>query len=121
MSVKSWLRRYYPIPADKVSKRDALTHSRRKWEGARVENLRKHGLTGPPITFNGDTCALCLHYNHDNGCSGCPLSMVREGVACDERSAGENVSPYTLWDGDRNPTPMLILLDAALARFTRKT
>lgn len=43
MSLITWKAKFYPEPANaRMSKRDALLHSLRKWEGLTKENLKKH-------------------------------------------------------------------------------
>lgn len=93
MSLKSWLDAFYPIPADEVSKEDALEHSIRKWKGLLPVNLAKHQVlyrweevqsrdeSGLPISAS--SCALCRHwYDADSGCPECPL--VKAGHICCE-------------------------------------
>ncbi len=45
MSLESWKKEFYPTRAADVKTLDeALTHTERKWEGLRPENLERHGL-----------------------------------------------------------------------------
>ena len=92
MSKKTWLREFYPTPADRFSPDNDLPHtaletvrhSLRKWEGLTKENLDKHGLFRSPfgsdtllwrrddtelgaydekvITVNSTSCSLCMKY-----------------------------------------------------------
>lgn len=123
MSLKTWKAEFYPKPASRVSKKDALAHSLQKWEGLKNANLKKHGVEsyGREITSadnNGldideHSCALCKHYA-DLDCFGCPIYKVR-GMRCDEdeNGIGGDNSPYVLFTTRNNPLPMLRLLKAA--------
>lgn len=97
MSLKSWLDEFYPVPASKVSKEDALEHSIQKWKGLLPDNLKKHNVAyrGEEILscditdivqsfmFTASSCALCKHwYDGDSGCPECPL--VKAGHICCE-------------------------------------
>ena len=114
MSKETWIAEFYPIPADKVPAEDALDHSIRKWEGALAENLEKHGLEQPPVTFDSDSCALCLHYfSGTPECGRCPLFIVRENVRCDREGSHEKVSPFGQYMYGANPRPMLAWLKKA--------
>lgn len=117
MSKKSWLEEYYPVPADQVAEKDAVAHTRRKWEGLLPENLKKHGLSDPPIDVDTTTCALCVHYYHHpmlgqeyRSCTRCPLANARGGVPCDRCRTEEHEAPYHAWSGYEDPTPMIQLL-----------
>ena len=97
MSLKTWLDEFYPIPAAKVSKEDALEHSIRKWKGLLPENLEKHQVVYQweelqsqneeeliqPLPISSSSCALCQHwYDDESGCPECPL--VKAGNNCCE-------------------------------------
>ena len=43
MSLTTWKKEFYPVPAKKMPLRKALEHSILKWRGALPGNLRKHG------------------------------------------------------------------------------
>lgn len=46
MSVKTWRDEFMPINASaKMTRREAVLHSIRKWEGLSPKNLRKHEIT----------------------------------------------------------------------------
>ena len=36
MSLKSWKAEFYPVTASRVSKKNALEHSLKKWEGLKL-------------------------------------------------------------------------------------
>jgi hypothetical protein len=132
MSVHTWKAQfYYPdaevyageIPSNEVNLR-ATEHSIIKWEGLRKENLRKHKvrklaqdnrtLTDGVNYFTaggGSDCALCL-VNRES-CRTCPLWESRDGVACDQPAADEEVDPYEAWVGWSDPEPMIKALYAA--------
>jgi len=88
MSLKTWKKEFYPIPADKCPKSKAIAHSLQKWTGALKKNLKKHGCfiaatsvddDDDRLLFGIDTCAACQHYLHgDRDCSECPLYIVRD-------------------------------------------
>lgn len=123
MSLESWKEEFYKTPAEGVKKGKALDHSLRKWEGLKKGNLRKHGVglesgsvfdqDGGCLDIDGNTCALCFHYNRSfrNGCEGCPLVIVRNGEGCD---SGKDHPYGKFLDGD--PLPMLRLLRKAKGR-----
>lgn len=122
MSLQSWKKEFYPVPADEVYKKGALAHSLQKWMGLTKEALRKHGLrhkevggvsaiidkSGHRLLIDSTSCALCLWYP---GCSGCPIQDVR-GERCDREKGGHR-TPYDWWTKKYNPRPMLALLKRA--------
>lgn len=136
MSFQSWCKEFYPVPAERVSKRQALAHSIRKWTGLLRSNLRKHGI-GPTgwwsafdtigaddgeLLVNSDSCALCIHHHLNNNppCRRCPLALVRDGVPCDTRRDDEDDPPYSRFLDTGDARPMLRWLRAA-ARAESKT
>jgi hypothetical protein len=134
MSIESWKAEFYPVPADEVPVDQAITHSLRKWEGLRKENLDRHELTrirrritsrsGSEFRVDGSSCALCHRYlvdgdgdAYDVSCDDCPLSIERDGVACDNLFNNEEVSPWNEFDEKGNPEPMIFWLNAAQAKI----
>jgi len=123
MSIKTWKKEFYPVPASRVSKKNALAHSLRKWEGLKKSNLKKHGVKYDKLFFVGikddlerllidaTTCALCHHYL-DNRCVDCPLYAVI-GKSCDDNGWREGGSPYTDFVDFGKASPMLRLLKKA--------
>src|SRR4030042_366937 len=121
MSLKTWKKEFYPIPANKVKKSDALDHSIKKWEGLTKSNLEKHHVTfysdfsghgiiarnGDCLAVNGYTCALCSKYD-DNDCFNCPLCIYL-GSPCDNLPG----SPYKIFANTKNPLPMINALKKA--------
>lgn len=117
-----WKREFYPTdvttPRTQIS---ATRHSIQKWKGATPENLKKYGLSSPPIAFDSRACALCeLYQGPDEGddCTHCPLFIARSGVRCDEKMPGEERSPYSEYCDKRNIEPMRKWLDEALLVVT---
>lgn len=119
MSIESWLKEFYPLKASEVPEGAALLHSLKKWTGFREKSLRRHRVTlfgetledtkGHCFTISGDTCSLCVHYQKDSLCFGCPLYKARGGHACDDTTGpGGSIYDKFLWNGD--PEPMIRLL-----------
>ena len=95
----TWLEKYYPVPANKVSVEGALSASILKWEGLQADVLLAYGLTlrrrhvydaddQEVLTIDSETCGLCVHHISSD-CAGCPLKE-HLGRKCD---AGGD-SPY---------------------------
>lgn len=104
MSIKSWKEEFYPIPASRVRKKDAIDHSIKKWEGLSPENLSKHELTYNFHTImscnedyfclGGNSCALCTRYcTADLYCEKCPLYKINGDVRCDHINK-DNINLY---------------------------
>ena len=106
MSLATWKKKYYPVEASKVSKRDALAHSIRKWRGLYPSVLKRYGLErtdnyisemhGHMMFIDEESCALCRHFIDDT-CMACPLAIARGGMPCDHMNARESRSPYGKW------------------------
>ena len=128
MSAKSWLKKFYPIPANKTRKSEALDHSILKWRGLQDSHLQKHGLyrdyqtvrdlnaDAEVLKVNARTCALCVHFfgqTTAKHCTKCPLFISRNGVKCDDYdSLKDQFSIYAdFLCGD--PKPMLAALKKA--------
>lgn len=119
MSLKTWKEEFYPVSANKVSKQDALEHSIKKWEGLRLENLKRHGLiqnrraitedrSFAYFNIDSDSCALCQHYAGKNSCIGCPLYHIRHNTKCDVRNFEISVDAvYHEFVNNENPEPMI--------------
>ena len=112
MSRRSWLLEFYPVPASKVPKDQAIAHSLKKWLGLLPRNLKRYGLKTAPLRIDSSTCALCHHYIFTVGCRNCPLTLVR-GAPCDVPLNWEHQSPYQAWRLKQDPDPMIALLKAA--------
>jgi hypothetical protein len=128
MTLKTWKLEFYPKPANRVAKRDALAHSLRKWEGLREENLERHEVfrrgsyvwsEGVELRIDGNSCALCEHFLRVKEvmrmCSSCPLARARGGVSCDNlRDGHERMSPWAAWANRKDPEPMIAALQKAV-------
>lgn len=111
MSLDTWKAEFYPVPADSVPESDTLSHSLRKWEGLRKENLEKHGLQADVGGFHIDssTCALCQHYLKSGWCYPCPIStMGGYSVNCDDE--------YRIWVFEKDPEPMITRIKNAISK-----
>lgn len=132
MSLSTWKEKYYPIPANKTEREEALDRSIGKWEGLTETALKKHGLEvidgdlreieDPAEIFDidSDSCALCWHYYEEPDlphCARCPLAFLRAGVRCDRSMDGEiRQSPFRVWGYISDPAPMRKLLKRAKER-----
>lgn len=125
MSDQSWKKEFYPVAASRVAKKNALSHSLKKWVGALPSNLKRHSVDSPPIFFTDYTCSLCWCYNKKNKekgmsrldlCRGCPLYESRGRVSCDNHTEaeGDGCSPYDQWLSLRDPKPMIAALRKAI-------
>jgi len=72
MSITTWKKEFYPTPASRCSKKNALAHSLRAWVGRLKKNLRKHGVTWGDVEDAWIDCALCETYD----CYDCPLDVA---------------------------------------------
>lgn len=119
MSIETWEAEFYPVPADEVSKEDALDHSIRKWEGALPENLTRHDVrfedravidsTGNLLSFSAWTCSLCVAFTDEDDevdeCRPCPV-WQETGRDCIPEYRESSVGPL----------PMLNLLKRVKAK-----
>lgn len=125
MSLESWKQLYYPITAEKAAKlspHGIIEHSLIKWRGLRSEVLNEHQLwfsyyyiTDGTNSFaiTGQSCSLCeKHYDYSkdepDSCSSCPLAQLgTDRFDC--------FIEYRHWRDTRDPEPMILLLEKALA------
>lgn len=138
MSLETWKAEYYPIRASECKKKDALAHSKLKWQGLKPANLAKHGVTldatwrrirddtSRAFLLDGSTCALCKHYHKkgldssyaDDRCDKCPLAKARNNVPCDAKYRGDDDArggPYMSFIKTGNPVSMIRFLNKAEA------
>lgn len=135
MSIVSWKKEYYPVPAEESDISAAIEHSLRKWKGLRPEALKEHQVTcesgllrscdfattshqtRPYFPIDAESCSLCVHYYCDGTttCGYCPLYATL-GDRCDE----ESTSPYMVFLKTRDPEPMIKALEDTLERFSNK-
>ena len=133
MSLESWKKEFYSVPADKVAKKDALAHSLRKWEGLTKAALRKHKISrcGDTIgeeelneyfPIDSSTCALCEAFHEElpgeaiRSCGSCPL------VGLSEQEEGDSgcTKEYLAWFANHRLAPMLALLRKAMRAQAKK-
>lgn len=124
MTIKSWKKEFYPVPAENAAKTDlmALRHTLKKYLGLRKENIKKHELLhlrnviqddNDCFVFSGNTCALCEKYN-DN-CDNCPITK-QEGESCN----GSDDNVYLQLANNGNPEPMIELMKILIKKEQRK-
>jgi hypothetical protein len=143
MSLASWKKEFYRIPASKVSKRNALQHSLKKWIGLKPCNRKKHKVSlvygslvddSDVVAFeegcrNGyieidsfdidnTTCALCKHFFSskylDNHCKDCLL------VKANFMSCEDDYSPFDLFVNKGLVSPMITALEKAQEKMRTK-
>jgi len=121
-----WLKRFYPVPAALVRKRDALAATILKWSGLWPKVLKRYGITrnrgdlfagGKEILALGNsTCHLCAYFETQDilgqwECMNtCPI-VQEAGKSCYDCGSGYH---YFLKTGD--PGPLLRTLRRALKR-----
>ena len=123
MSLDSWKKEFYSVPASRVAKKDALAHSLRKWQGLLPAAMHRHGIerTGggywlrekrnvrKRFGVGGSACALCF-LSHDL-CGGCILVQIVE------KGCGP---AYGRWLENADPSPMIALLRKAMRAQAKK-
>lgn len=130
MNSQDWLRKYYPIePSQKMTKRQAIEHSLRKWKGLLPKILEKHELekmgrfvvelysNAHILEIDASSCALCVKYIGNkysqklDECTACPLAK-HLGNPCDKSGYGNR--PYSTWKETGDARPMIKALKALL-------
>lgn len=123
MSLQTWKKEFYLVnPSKRMTKKQAIGHSLRKWIGLRKSNLEKHEISKDGhqigdnfdyLTIEMESCAMCVKYFDKNKfakcCEKCPLA-ISLGEACDNSVNG----PYETWCDTGNPNPMIKALRALL-------
>ena len=123
MSLKSWIKEFYPIPAHKVTKKNAIDACILKWRGLSKANLERHRMhqehhiiremNGTSKLFiNEESCALCKFYVKYH-CNPCPLAIVRDGISCDVSMESEDLNPWEEYRAYGDTKPMLLWLRKA--------
>lgn len=129
MSLESWKREFYRIPASQVSKGWALRHSLKKWIGLRPMNRKKHNVSlsveriqlvntsdigrsrdGDDVDclkIGAESCALCEHFDNKKRCENCPL--IQAGIV----NCKFYDSPYDKFMEDGSVVPMIKALQKA--------
>lgn len=105
MSIKTWKKEFYPKSAtSRMSKKAAIEHSIKKWEGLLPDNLKKHDVIFDrygnvhdyeiKFEISDQSCALCQKYMH-KCCAKCPL-YEKLGFECGkgEIEAGDGWVSY---------------------------
>ena len=136
MSLKSWMKQYYPVPANQVKDElAAIRHSLRKWKGLTARNLTKHKMEcysdGGACIYemsdaythfyiDDESCALCCLFG-EKGCTSCPLYMHLK-KRCDSfnTTSKEMRGPYCVFDDNHDPKPMIKALTAVLKKAAKK-
>lgn len=128
MSIKTWKEEFYPVSAtSRMSKRDAIEHSIKKWEGLLPENLKKHGVVidGCGDIYDDETkfeisdqsCALCQKYFGEY-CIKCPL-YEKLGFEC-SKGAIEDGDGWVSYMEEGDPELMLKNLRSLLIDEDKK-
>ncbi len=124
MSIETWKAEFYRTPAEDCPEENAVAHSLMKWRGMTKEVLKRHDVVAYEhilvsddghLHISGETCALCKVNENDDGCYSCILFKVRS-APCDMRLKEDDpqLSPFEAWVLDRDPMPMIQLLEQAL-------
>jgi len=133
---REWFKKYYPVPARRTLRKDALKASLLKWKGLASDVLEKYKLciddgwlcewvpkyglkhtfeSRPVLRIDDTTCALCHSFGND-GCDDCPLTAVRNGASCTmyDSTYDHLHDPYTNGAYHGNAGPMIELLEDAV-------
>jgi len=107
MSLETWKKEFYPVPASTVSEKNAVKHCLQKWTGLLKKNLRKHSVKSydicDSIGTGSTSCALCLYYLDDN-CVSCPI-FLETRLRCEDSK-----SHYIYWLKKDSALPLVQLL-----------
>ena len=129
MSLRTWKKEFYSVPADRVSEENALKHSLKKWIGLLSTNREKHNvklynnclcdiadIEDPydNLDIDSDSCALCAHFI-DNDCLECPLYKIDGDKRCDDPDGA-----YYLFMDRGAVRPMISLLERASQEQEKK-
>lgn len=108
MSQATWKAEFYPKPASRVKKEDAVAHSIKKWKGLTRANLKRHGLKPDDMVVDRTNCALCHHYYAPEiSCTNCPLAQVRGDIPCCYDRDDESINPCDAFYEEGKAQPML--------------
>lgn len=143
MSVKSWLKEFYPVECTDESIKtnlQAVQHSLKKWRGLTDENLSRHrvnvnetnhfrsgrllsGRSNGSLRINDQSCALCHKHSGENDCKACPINRVT-GKRCDQKSYDRVndvwKSPWHEFQDNLNPEPMIAVLERTEAHLIKE-
>jgi len=129
MSIKSWKKEFYPVPASEVKDaKEAIKHSLKKWKGLLPDALERHKITLNVTTLmsgrsefeiGGESCALCLISTRIESlfgdCRKCPL-FENLGHRCDMADD----RPWVIFQNTGNPKPMIAALNKTLKEYKEK-
>lgn len=136
MSLETWKKEFYPIPANSrkiKTELAAVEHALQKWEGLRARNLKKHEVAhytdsthgsdgkriedrcGQTLPIVDSSCSLCVR--HPQSCEKCCLFKIRKGSTCFEPTGQEHLGPYVTFVTKGDPSPMIRLLRKAKAKL----
>lgn len=130
MSLGTWKAEFYPKPASRVSRKDAMAHSLQKWKGLTKAALKRHWLKArdgsiddgvSSMFVGGEACALCVRYQDRYlvdaraACAACPLAKSRAGTPCTHAvDASEPFGgPWGRFVDDGDARPMIRALQKA--------
>ena len=141
MSLDSWKKEYYPVPAEEVDLSNAIEHPLRKWRGLRPDALEEHNVTvingllfdaedfaesrrnlRPYLAIDAESCALCIHY-YDEEAEVLRVTGILSPDVCincplfsvlGKRCDDGADSPYMLFLNTHNPGPMIRALEMTL-------
>lgn len=143
MSVKSWLKEFYPVDCDDESIKtnlQAVQHSLQKWRGLTQEQLQKHrvsvdqrsgwhagrllsGRSKGRLRINDQSCSLCQKHMDSNDCKSCPITRVT-GRRCDQKAYNQTKdvwgSPWHEFTDNCNPAPMIAVLERTEAHLLKE-
>lgn len=140
MTLKSWLKEFYPTRADEFkvlqlspkNKLAATEHSLQKWRGLTPENLKKHGVAVNDVRevvdaadcagsmsggfdehylgVDSHSCSLCQLTEGE--CSRCPIVEMRQ-YRCDIPTIEpkDRQSEWNAFMTTTDPLPMIALLE----------
>jgi len=120
MSLGTWKHEFYPTPASRCKKADALAHVLRKYLGTRKRAMKRHSVEikrnavtdgKSELLFNHTTCAFCKFYCKGDRCSPeCPL------VVSPKEDCFTKTSSYQVWWRTGDPEPMIRALRRAIKK-----
>ena len=128
MSIKTWKKEFYPIPANETSKEDAVKHSLQKWKGLLSENLTRHRVQlsanrarlfeparGKSLYIvTSGACSLCYHFQVGENCTKCPLYIFMGEACSGEFYKAKSANEYRIFVSTGNPKPMIEALEKLL-------
>lgn len=129
MSLKEWKEKYYPITAEEIANTKGvgpiklIQHSLQKWKGLRLQEMGKYDLlatekfihchgTLKNLSISNISCSLCQKYlSIIPPCNKCPIYKTNKRECFVE---------FDLWIKERDPEPMIKLLEQTLEFYKGK-